>query len=393
VKPIAYLVAPYHPAGGELVNLGAARKIECVVRLLAQLGFRVRLINSGHDRVGWGSATRLRRSVGGQRLVELRPFTLPNRPIGKLANAIHAHFLAGALAAHGRESLVWIYNGYAFECLFALAFRHPLRLVLELEDLPSARPRGFRRWQLRVERGLLDAVLTRVQLVTCVNRSIATRVGVGARRSLLLPGVIVDSWRAAAPPVPFTSAAMRIGYFGGLSVEKGAVCLLELLKVLPEAWCLVVTGSGELAGEFRSAARADRRMEFHECVADTTLRQLMWSCDVLVNPHQSIQAMDDGVFPFKMYEYLSTGRLVVTTPLPDSGLELGNAMVTFDGTAAGLHACLLSAPRLFTQRAQQIGQLAQQINREFSEAAVASRVREALQLASVATPAMRRRAT
>ena len=380
MKPIAYLVAPYHPAGGQLVNLGAARKIECVVRLLVRLGFRVRLINSGHDQLRWQCGARRRRLIGGQRLVEIRPFTLPIRPLGKLANAAYAWLLGRRLSRRCSGSLVWLYNAYLFEGIFALGYCRPLRLVLELEDLPSARPRGVLDPKNRVEQLLLGRLVPMADLVSCVNHSIAARAAGAARQVLLLPGVIMDSWLCGEQARPFATTTLRIGYFGGLTIEKGAACLLELLPQMPDNWRLVVTGSGQLVDDFRRAGRHDQRLEFHECVSDAVLRELVWSCDVLVNPHASIHAMNDGVFPFKVYEYLSTARLVVSTALPDAGLELGDSVVTFDGSSGSLREILLHARQRFDERAARIQAVAAEVAIEYAESALAQKVRDALSL-------------
>lgn len=379
-RGIAYVVAPYGPIGrSEFVNLGAAAKIESVVRILRLLGYRVRLVNSAHNERRF-RATRIRRTLmGGGRILEIEPFTVPWRPIGKLLNLIPAFLIGRRLAAGNPHALVWAYNGYAFESLLAIQSR-PCPLVLEIEDLPFTRNRGLRSMKDWMDSTLLHRAIPHARLVTVVNARLAGQLPATATEPLLLPSLLRESIAGISARKPFDARPYRIGYFGGLNAEKGAHVMLALARDVPEGWEVVITGTGPLAPDFRAAAAHSNRVTFHEAAPEETLCALIGSCDLLVNPHRPIEQMGDGIFPFKVVEYLSTGRLVVSTPLPECGLDLAGTLLEFDGTEPGLRRMLLDAARLHAERTGTIAATSMKVRESYSEPSVARRIGVALGL-------------
>ena len=101
----------------------------------------------------------------------------------------------------------------------------------------------------------------------------------------------------------------------------------------------------------------------------------MLGCDVIVNPHSPIAAMDQGVFPFKVCEALVTGALLVTTALPSIDESLEPAVVTFDGGAAGLLDALARAPAEYGERRPAIERTREILLSQYSEAALEPRLR------------------
>jgi len=138
-------------------------------------------------------------------------------------------------------------------------------------------------------------------------------------RGEILPGIVDQSiLRLAANNPPFIKIKQDIiycGYFGGLSVDKGAAFLLELINEafscdLPIRW--IVTGNGEFADSFKALSDANpNKFMFYGTVDHEKLIELIASVDVMVNPHLH----NTGVFPFKVLEAVASGRLVISTPL------------------------------------------------------------------------------
>jgi hypothetical protein len=102
---------------------------------------------------------------------------------------------------------------------------------------------------------------------------------------------------------------------------------------------------------------------------------LMMRCDAIVNPHASIAAMGDGVFPFKVCEALASGALLISTPLPSIDISLDDAVLAFDGSGAGLVRALQDAPGFFARRHAAIGATREAICARFSEASVLQQLR------------------
>jgi glycosyltransferase involved in cell wall biosynthesis len=343
------IVAPYLPESVvSSGSLAAAHKIESVVRILARSGRRIIFINSAHVRNEFARSSVSKQTIGGVKVALITPFTVKWRPVGKALNILAASGLARRLARR-QPSLVWIYNSYAFEARMALQLsdRAGCRIVLEVEDLPRARKRGLMNFKPWLDSRYLRALEDRAALITCVNSSVQSILK--SSRTLLVPYIMSPFVNLNGRP-PFESEPYTLGYFGGLTKEKGAAILPELCRVLPEPWKMVVTGRGNLAPDLRLCAEGSAgRMQFFENVPDERLYELISRCDVVVNPHESIKEMGQGVFPFKVLEAVASGRLVISTELPPCNFDLARNIITFDGSVGGLLHALGHASEFFGQ--------------------------------------------
>src|SRR5205814_2098743 len=228
------------------------------IRILSRAGRPVLLINSAHNATELHLTRTHRHNFGlgvSAEIVDLP--TLPIRALGKAMNLTEARSIARRIS-EWRPSLVWAYNGYAFESLFSLEVHRKTfaLLVLEAEDWPSARLRGGhpKPW---IDRFWFNEALRAASVVTFVNETVRERAGKIQAKSLLLPGIInpvlTDS---GSSRVPFSKKPYTLGYFGTLSKEKGCTVLLDLIERLPSHWRLSITGSGPLLNDFLSLARA-----------------------------------------------------------------------------------------------------------------------------------------
>lgn len=337
------MIAPYLPDSG---SQGAVHKIESVLRILARSGRRIIFINSAHLRTEFVPSSVAVRTIAGVRLLLVTPFTLGWRPAGKLANVLALQPLAKRIAAL-RPSLVWVYNSYAFEARFALLLSRlaDCRIVLEMEDLPRARNRGLLNLKPLLDARYFSLLRRQAALITCVNQNIQSSMAPAP--TLPLP-YIMSPFLNLNGCEPFQHPPFTLGYFGQLSAEKGVAIFPSLSTALPPNWRFVVTGRGPLATELHAcAARSQGRMQFFENAPDEKLYELLSQCDVVVNPHTSIHAMGEGVFPFKVLEAVASGRLVISTELPPCGFNLRHNVIEFDGTIEGLRQALASAPDFF----------------------------------------------
>ena len=380
VRRRAVIVAPYCP-GGAHAHLGAAKKIELVAGMLLRLGFELHFVDSSHDTPAFApSLPGSPDHVGGAPVTLWRPFRLPSRKLGKLLNVFFSERLFARIA-EVRPALVWLYNAYAFEARLGLALRQRIgcRLVLELEDLPLARKRGWNPKPLLDQR-YFETLLRHADLITFVNAALQTRHASRAGGdTLLLPSILEHALTAGTPHRHFTASTLRLGYFGGLEPDKGVDILLAILPLLPGRWTLVVTGAGSLAASFGEAQAAfPSKLEFHGRVPHERVVQLMQGCDAIVNPHASIAHMDDGVFPFKVCEAIASGALLISTPLPAVGLDLSRSVSFFDGTLAGLFDALMAAPQRYDERLAEIRATREAVCERYGEDAVRGRLKAAL---------------
>lgn len=372
------IVAPYSPIGScETPSLPSARKIESIVRILARYGRRIVFINSAHNETIGRFSHLMARVIGGVRVVYITPFTLPSRPLGKVLNLFVAGALARRLAREG-PALVWTYNAYAFEAKIALWLKRLCGCpwALELEDWPTARKRPFFNLKPRLDLLYLRRSIVDIDLVTCVNQSLREQLGSARARTVLLPYVVDPQLVNAPARRPFTSMPFTLGYFGTLTEEKGTDIVLQIVDSLPDEWRLCVTGSGPMRGQFEDVARIQaKKVHFTAEAPDDLLRTHMLHCDVVLNPHKDIAQMGNGVFPFKVLEGVVSGRLLLSTPLPDCGLPLKESVLSFDGTPEDLINKLQAAPHFYRGAEWAIGAAREAVAAEYSEEAIFERLR------------------
>ena len=364
-----FVIAAYSPPGkSSLAHLGGSKKIESVLRVLHKLNKRVVLINTAHNEVSFHNCGLRREIIAGNKVITVTPFTIFNRKLGKFLNLFFAVWYALRFRKSTKHFLLWCYNGYAFECLFALLIPKHNDVVIEIEDMPFSRKKGILDIKNKLDSFLLSRLSKSVQLITCVNNAIAEHFSGVSAKKLLFPSIITRQLSGQHFSQAFCSNKRVLGYFGGLNEEKGADIILELLDDLPVGWQVVVTGSGSLAEKFAFLANAiPEKLTFGHNVSETDLYELMDRCDVLVNPHKPIANMGNGIFPFKVYEYIYTRRLVLTTELPKESQLIESALVFFDGSIVSLKEKLADAEQVFIEKNSSINSAANFIADNYSE--------------------------
>ncbi|MFL5482641.1 MAG: glycosyltransferase [Gemmatimonadaceae bacterium] len=368
-RPIFFL-APFSPIGSSDVPfLGGANKISALVRVLARSGRQIWLVNSAHNRQEFRRGRVGRLSLGARRpIIHVEPFTVRLRPVGKFLNLFSVRELAKRLA---RENpfLVWLYNGYAFDALLAseLHERTGCKVVLEIEDLHTARSRGLNPKPLIDDWYLRRRVLPITSLAACVNEEVCKLIRSSGLPTVLLPGILAPELSDTPENTPpFSKPPYTLGYFGGLYSEKGVEVLLKLCEELPNDWRMVITGVGPLANACARIARSNSRLSFFHALPQEQVIGLMTKCDVIANPHKPIAAMKNGIFPFKVFEALAAARVLISTPLPQSGVNLG-AVMWFDGSAKDLKRRLCEARDFYFHQRLLIERTADWIRERFSE--------------------------
>jgi glycosyltransferase involved in cell wall biosynthesis len=372
-RPIV-VVAPYSPVGrSNLSALGAASKIASVLRLLSNFGQPMILVNSAHNELRYAppkkTCFQLALDVS---VSELTPTTFGSRFVGKFVNLFETPSIAKRLAAR-KPFIVWIYNAYAFEAKLALELkaRYDCKIVLELEDWPTARSRGLNPKPI-IDWLYFKKLLPQVDFVTCINEDVQKRTGLPLNKTMLLPSILNPLLLCQTnTKIPFSEKPYTLGYFGGLSKEKGADVLVRILDKLPSAWNLSVTGSGPLEADLLSLSRRHPgRMHFVPNASERQLYDALSQCDAIVNPHQSIAEMGNGVFPFKVFEALASGRLLISTSLPKCGVPIDKSVMYFDGSDDDLLNQLAIAETFFAGHLEAISETMSQVRESYSEQAV-----------------------
>ena len=373
------MVAPHSPDEPAL-NLGAAKKIELVGSLLHQLGFEIHYLDTAHPPGQFRAPVMGRPATLGQTPVTLwRPFCVPSRKLGKMLNLFLSQGIFQAMRIL-KPQLVWLYNPYAFEARIGLYLQRVIdtKLVLELEDLPTARGRGLNPKPF-LDQHYFKPLQVKADLVTFVNAVLLRRFAPVVKRSLLFPSILQNALVNQQPRQRFTTDVRQLGYFGGLEPDKGVGTLIDLLPALPSGWHLVVTGVGSMTEQLKQAqARHPDRLSFHGAVSHERVLSLMQSCDAIVNPHEPIAHMGDGVFPFKVCEALASGALLISTSLPSIDIDLSRSVLYFDGSAPALADALSKAAGHYQRHAGDIAHTRSEVCSQYSEQTVLGQFKQAV---------------
>ncbi len=301
-----------------------------LLEILLTMDSSVVLLNSGHQSNKNSSTTfKTIELDGGGAIDIITPPTLANKYIGRIGNLFHVKsILDEIIATHEKPKLAWFYNGYAFEMLAAkyLKSEHGVKTILEFEDWHFARNRGMN------PKPFLDwlcwrAAMRKIDYGFAVNMYLKNKLTTFGMPAILLPGIVSESVAELALKCPpFDKEYITVGYFGGLSVEKGASTILSLAHRTSDNIRFVVTGSGPLQSEFSKMSNIiPHRFSFLGAVSEQDLVIAMSQTDLVVNAHH----INSGIFPFKIVEALASGRMLVSTELPMLGYETFTDAIQF----------------------------------------------------------------
>ena len=324
--------APYNGIKPEQTPfLAGSKKILFVLNILKFIDPDIVLLNSGHQSPKDQCITFDIIDLGDGSLIKMvTPNTKSNSNIGRLQNIITVpNIIDQVVNEYGIPEIAWFYNGYAFEMRVAkyLKKKYSTKIVIEFEDWHFARNRGLN------PKPFLDWYFwTRTKkdfdYGFAVNAFLKNKLDNYKVPSVLFPGVISESvLRLAYEHPPFTHKdKVTVGYFGGLSVEKGAALLLKIIPIVNNTITFIVTGTGALSADFIKCSQMyPERLKFMGSVSEDELYNAIKSVDVILNPH----AINNGVFPFKVLEALASGRLLISTALPMAGYEWAEKAIEF----------------------------------------------------------------
>lgn len=312
-------VAPY---GGEKPEdspfLAGAKKIRFMLRVLKEIDPKVVLLNSGHRGSKTNSSSFKNVDVGSGVTVDMyTPPIYSNAWVGRSFNILNAgSYVREIVKQYGEPDVAWLYNGYAFESKTACILKKKFntKIISEFEDWHFARNRGFN------PKPFIDFYFWKKSLRCldygfAVNSYLSMKFKQNSIPSIPLPGVLEEKIvgiHTLSPPFTIKDRVV-VGYFGGLSYEKGAGLLIDIIKNSPNNVSFIVTGRGELEKRFEDLAAIEPgKLSFLGAVSDKLLYETVAKVDVIINPHSE----NSGVFPFKILEAIASGRLVLSTILP-----------------------------------------------------------------------------
>lgn len=373
---IFYVAAFANVSDHAWFSLGRMRKVNQVVSTLQELAGQVYLLNIAPCDVATVEA--------GDSPVPLAKLCstsfLPIRFLQLFANT--ASFFLD-LRTWDSISIIWLYNTRLAESTVALAalmLRPQLRLVLQLEDLPSARAandglRGV------VDRFTTSCLSRRANHVFAVSESVARSFAITTQSPYesieILPPALdpLFSRLATERAEPFSTQHYTIFYAGSFSREKGVYDLIEAFQSLGEINAQLILAGSAPDGLSESFSN-HLRIRFTGVISNDELFGLYTSSDVVVNPHRKI-LNPDYVFPFKLVETVASGALPLTTPVPGSK-SFGLPADCFIEDIQDFREKLSNAPQLWRLHRESLQTASTLCRERYSSEVIKANVRSAL---------------
>lgn len=357
-------------------SFGGLRKMELMLSALLDFGARVTVISTAvNDVSSWGCRRGFSEWLvfDDKKVRCVYPGTILQKPLGS-AVLLATGLLAAIQVRLKDVNGIITYNAQSVEAAICVGIRFHnsgARLVIELDDLPDARDRG---WNPKpfIDRLVVSWMLHRSNAVVAVNESICNHIGFNIKPDIILPGIIsrelIYSRQFRRPN--FSGPNKIVGYAGGLSQERGTDRLLKAIPSLPAGWHMVIAGRGPMTRDFISAAAENpTKLTFRGSLNTSEVVNLYQNADVLVNTPESL-SRPDAVFPFKIFEYLASGASVVSSALPRNGVVDTSLVETWDGQAQTLADALLNEERRWLNVRDRYNNIAEQLASEFSISAV-----------------------
>lgn len=142
-------------------------------------------------------------------------------------------------------------------------------------------------------------------------------------------------------------------YTGTLTKKYGILDLVEAFSLIKdENYRLIICGGGETEEQIKKAATEDNRIKFMGLTARNKVLELQKEATVLVNPRQNNEEFTKYSFPYKMFEYLLSGKPIVCYKLDGFPEEYDNHFIYVNGSKPNdlaeklVEACNLSENEL-----------------------------------------------
>jgi glycosyltransferase involved in cell wall biosynthesis len=307
--------------------IGANKKIRIILSSLIKQGYDICNINSV-PQMGVRQPMRIKEIF----FFEKKPIkclTIPTynyNKLGRFKNIFDAKaVLQFAVDKFGTPDFVWCYNAYAFQMRFASLAKQEYKcpVILEFEDWHFSRSSIFNLKAL-IDWYFWKKAIPFIDYCYAVNPWVEEKMKKNGVNSSILPGILTKEIINLKPAsTKVNKKVLHIGYFGGLVAEKGGLLILELINLIRMAKsCYLkfhITGNGELMSKFELLSKSNPELvQYYGVVEDKKFNNIIGKMDILLNPHFDLK----GVLPFKLLEYIASGRIVVSGPLNLFGTKL-----------------------------------------------------------------------
>ena len=116
---------------------------------------------------------------------------------------------------------------------------------------------------------------------------------------------------------------LTILYSGGLDEERGIGVFLESLKYNDLDCRVIVSGKGNIESD-------DPRVDFKGFIPYEEVQKIMMQSDILVQCQLSKKTFAKASFPSKLFEYIATGNLIISSNIDEVKSFAGDAFTYYE---------------------------------------------------------------
>jgi glycosyltransferase involved in cell wall biosynthesis len=256
-------------------------------------------------------------------------------------------------------------------------FRIPL--VVEYEDdatISISGPNRMHRWKGRRALGRVNRMI-KGAVVVCPELAQQLKTD----NVLALPGIVEVEIRFDKAPLRSRNERNRrpvFLYSGGLNWLKGPDLLISALQYLRSPVELHIFGDGPLRAQLENEIKQieGHCVRLHGFAERAVLDEALMNADICVNPHRMGRGHSGTLFPFKVLEYLSFGKPVVSSrqlQMPDG---VSGAVVTYErDTPEDLGAALSYCIDQLDSLQETAGQAADYVRSHYTVEAIAPQIK------------------
>ncbi|TVU83842.1 glycosyltransferase family 4 protein [Pseudoalteromonas neustonica] len=139
-------------------------------------------------------------------------------------------------------------------------------------------------------------------------------------------------------PTAIKAGRIKVGFAGRLDKDNGILELTKVAKSHCSNFDFFIAGDGA----YKELVESTSEITFLGSLEHSKCIEFLKSMDVLVCLRLKSEIDTSYFFPSKLYEYLSLGKMVITTDLPIEGVELSSIALVIDDNSDSLAAGLES---------------------------------------------------
>lgn len=262
--------------------------------------------------------------------------------VGSFSSAVHMYRLICRICTEKKVDNIIFYNykpEVALPALWAKK-RFGIPITVEYED-------GYSK--VADVKGLKKLIFTKTEQLVAKKLDSAILVSAQLQPLFSVPSVVVrgvvneEFYQESCNYIKEKNEKFTILYSGDLGKTRGVGILYNALNYFKKDCKVVITGKGQLESN-------DPRIDFKGFVSYQEVKNLMNQADVLLQCQRIKDSFAQVSFPSKIFEYIATGNIIVSSAMQDVKKIAGDAIIYYeDDDARKLSEALEKAYLLYKE--------------------------------------------